>query len=344
MTTLFYILLFIFWSLFGSFASVIIYRLKSGEWGIWTGRSHCKTCERNLSAIELIPIFSWLTQWWKCKWCKEKISPIYPLLELTMWVLFLAVGYFLISPELVFWGNFIELMKLNFFLGVIFFTVIYAFYDILYLEIPESVLAGANILTLSALILTNTWIPIIPTYTMWAHDFLLGHAIIAGILIAWLYTIMLAWLKEIYDFCILLSVWIVFFIYVQYLWSSNDLWTWGTIYHNPLLSGSLAAFWIFISFFLQVVLSGWRWMGAGDLRIAILMGLFVWVSFAFPAWMITYLIWSIIGVWVICWSKIKNGFKTDFEHQIPFGPFLACWYLSILFFHPHISKLIESYF
>ena len=80
METLFYIFLFIFWTLFGSFASVLIYRLKSGEKWIFLWRSHCKTCNRTLSALELIPIFSWLFSLWKCRGCKQKISIIYPLL------------------------------------------------------------------------------------------------------------------------------------------------------------------------------------------------------------------------------------------------------------------------
>ena len=339
-----YILLFIFWTMFGSFASVIIYRLRSGEWWMWVWRSHCKTCERNLSPWELIPIFSWLFQWGKCKWCKKRISAIYPLLEISLWILFVATGYFLIDVDILLWGSWLEWFKMIFFLSIMFLSIIYIFYDILYLEIPESVLAGANIITFWSLILTNTWIPIIPAYTMWAQDFLIGHVIIAAIVIGWLYTIMLSWLKEIHDFWVLLSIWIIFFVYAHYIWGANDLWTWGTIYHNPLLSGSLAAFWIFISFFLQIVLSQGKAMWAWDLRIAILMGLLIWVSFAFPAWMITYLIWSFVWIGIIIYSKVKNGMKVGFQHQIPFGPFLACGYFAVLFFHPQISNIIEIYF
>ncbi len=334
MNNFFYIFLFIFWTMFGSFASVIIYRLKSGEWWMWVWRSHCKTCERDLTALELVPIFSWLFQGWKCKGCKQKIDAIYPLLEMTMWVLFLAVWYFLITPELVFSWDFLELVRLDFLLGIIFFTVIYVFYDILYLEIPESILILANLLALSMLVWQWFWYSFIPYLPVWGLDFITLWICLS---ILWaLYYIMLAGLKELYD-CLIL-IWVI----VLLVWYMNT----AELGYNSsaLISGTIATLAIFISFFLQIVLSEWRWMGAGDLRIAILMGLLVWASFAFPAWMITYLIWSIVGVWVICWSKIKNGFKADFEHQIPFGPFLACWYLTILFFHPHISKIIESYF
>lgn len=82
MNLFFYTFLFTFGMLFGSFASVLVYRLKSGEGGIMAGRSHCPRCGHTLTALELIPLLSWILQKGKCKSCKAKISPIYPALEL----------------------------------------------------------------------------------------------------------------------------------------------------------------------------------------------------------------------------------------------------------------------
>jgi prepilin signal peptidase PulO-like enzyme (type II secretory pathway) len=251
-----------------------------------------------------------------------------------MWVLFAAVGYLLISPELIFYWDMFEWTRMLFFISIMFLTVIYVFYDILYLEIPESILIWWNILALWALIAQDMWynfIPYIPTLgvnimTLW----------VCLIVLVSLYIIMLAGLKERYDS--LIVIWCIWLLW-WYMYLTGSHFT-----DSALLSGTLAALVIFISFFLQIVLSWWKWMWAGDLRIAILMWLLVWVSFAFPAWMITYLVGSIIGIWLIISSKIKHGIKSDFNHQIPFGPFLAIWYLSILFFHPQISKFIELYF
>jgi len=50
-------------------------------------------------------------------------------------------------------GSSFEIVKLFFYLSIIFFTVIYVFYDILYLEIPESILLISNIGVLTALII-----------------------------------------------------------------------------------------------------------------------------------------------------------------------------------------------
>lgn len=74
MELFFFALLFILGTMFGSFASVIIYRIRSGEGGIMTGRSHCKTCQRNLGALDLIPLLSWVMSRGVCRKCKEKIS------------------------------------------------------------------------------------------------------------------------------------------------------------------------------------------------------------------------------------------------------------------------------
>ncbi|WP_373739994.1 prepilin peptidase, partial [Jeotgalibaca porci] len=45
-------------------------------------RSYCDTCERTLTWKELIPVFSFVIQKGKCRKCHEKISPVYPFMEL----------------------------------------------------------------------------------------------------------------------------------------------------------------------------------------------------------------------------------------------------------------------
>ena len=333
MNIFFYSFLFIFWTLFGSFASVIIYRLKSSEKGILFWRSHCKTCERNLSPWELFPIFSWLFQKWRCKGCKKKISIIYPLLEFTSGLLFLWVWYFLISPWLIFSWNIFEWWRMVFFLSIMFLTLIYVYYDILYLEIPESVLAAANIMSVLVLILQGYGFSIIPYLSTWNNSLITVWVCL--LVLSSLYYIMLAGLKEIYDclivlWCILILWWYMYYAQLHYL-------------NSALISGTIAALWIFISFFLQIVLSWWRAMWAWDLRIAILMWLLVGSSLAFPAWMICYLVWSIIWISILSFSILIKKEKKGFQHEVPFGPFIAIWYICILFFFPQIQSLLNWY-
>jgi prepilin signal peptidase PulO-like enzyme (type II secretory pathway) len=57
---------------------------------ISTGRSICPHCKHELTANDLVPIFSWLSLGGKCRYCKEPISVQYPLVELGTALLFIA--------------------------------------------------------------------------------------------------------------------------------------------------------------------------------------------------------------------------------------------------------------
>jgi len=83
---------------FGSFGSVIFYRLwdwptkKTWKWFlVW--RSECPKCHHKLATRNLIPIFSRLFQWWKCEYCKKPISWFYPFLEITTVLIFLIIFF-----------------------------------------------------------------------------------------------------------------------------------------------------------------------------------------------------------------------------------------------------------
>jgi prepilin signal peptidase PulO-like enzyme (type II secretory pathway) len=84
--------------IFGSFASLLTYRLASGE-KIALTRSKCLNCGLKLKAKNLIPLISWLFQKGKCSNCKNKISLRYPLIELSFLLLF-ALTYFVLQQEL----------------------------------------------------------------------------------------------------------------------------------------------------------------------------------------------------------------------------------------------------
>jgi leader peptidase (prepilin peptidase)/N-methyltransferase len=103
MYTLIIISLIFFGLVFGSFGSVIFYRLwdwptkKTWKWFlVW--RSECPKCHHQLHARNLVPLFSWLFQWWKCEYCKTPISWFYPFLEITTVIIFLSV-FFILSKH-----------------------------------------------------------------------------------------------------------------------------------------------------------------------------------------------------------------------------------------------------
>jgi leader peptidase (prepilin peptidase)/N-methyltransferase len=92
--------------IFGSFATAFSYRIPRRE-SISSGRSKCPKCGTQLGAIENIPVFSYLFLGGKCRHCGEKISIRYPLIELTTGILFaLAVVKFDVSFEAVVYAGF----------------------------------------------------------------------------------------------------------------------------------------------------------------------------------------------------------------------------------------------
>lgn len=91
---LFYIIIFLYGIVIGSFLNVCIYRLPKGE-NIAKVRSHCMNCGYQLKWYDLIPIFSYLCLGGKCRKCKTHIAVQYPLVEAANGVLYL----------LVFWVN-----------------------------------------------------------------------------------------------------------------------------------------------------------------------------------------------------------------------------------------------
>ncbi len=79
-TVLFYLTVFIYGIIIGSFLNVCIYRLPLQE-NIVTTRSHCMKCGYQLRWYDLVPLFSYLLLGGRCRKCKEKISVQYPLIE-----------------------------------------------------------------------------------------------------------------------------------------------------------------------------------------------------------------------------------------------------------------------
>ena len=85
---LFGIFVFLFGLAWGSFLNVLLFRFNTGESFIG-GRSRCFHCSRLLGPIELIPVLSFIFQGGRCRNCKSKISLQYPLVELSLGLLYL---------------------------------------------------------------------------------------------------------------------------------------------------------------------------------------------------------------------------------------------------------------
>jgi leader peptidase (prepilin peptidase) / N-methyltransferase len=65
----------------GSFIGSVADRLPLDQPPLWS-RSSCDCCDRVLSLRDLVPLFSWLLACARCRYCGERLSLYYPLVEL----------------------------------------------------------------------------------------------------------------------------------------------------------------------------------------------------------------------------------------------------------------------
>jgi leader peptidase (prepilin peptidase)/N-methyltransferase len=134
MTTLYLTYIFILGLILGSFYNVIGLRVPMGK-SIIKPYSHCPICKRTLTAVDLIPFFSYVLLRGKCRGCNSLISPIYPIIELC------TAFLFTISPLVVGWSK--ELLiswALISLLMIIFVS------DTHYMIIPDNVLLFFGVL------------------------------------------------------------------------------------------------------------------------------------------------------------------------------------------------------
>ncbi len=85
-----YIILFLFGLIIGSFLNVCIYRIPRDE-SIAFPPSKCPNCQTPIKFYDNIPVISYIILGGKCRKCREKISIIYPVIELITAILILLV-------------------------------------------------------------------------------------------------------------------------------------------------------------------------------------------------------------------------------------------------------------
>ncbi len=89
--------LFLFGLIAGSFLNVVAVRYDPEKFilspRVIGGRSRCPHCGRTLSFFELVPLLSFLAQAGRCRKCRAKISPQYPLMEILCGLVFVFVPY-----------------------------------------------------------------------------------------------------------------------------------------------------------------------------------------------------------------------------------------------------------
>jgi len=135
--------------IFGSFATAASYRIPRRE-SIVTGRSRCPNCGNIVTALENVPVFSYVFLRGRCRHCGDRISARYPLTELVTGILFaLAHWKFGLSLRAVAYAAFFWVLVL--------LTVIDMEHKLLPTRvIYPSLIAGWVLLTMDAVVTGET--------------------------------------------------------------------------------------------------------------------------------------------------------------------------------------------
>ncbi len=174
---------------------------------------------------------------------------------------------------------------------------------------------------LAGLIFAGFWLILAPTNLAEAAVFI-KSCFIASVLIC-------VFIIDLEHFIILDSV--VFFssavvLVFNIFLSRSDLWT----VNNVMISGAMAAILGALPFWLIWYFSQGRWMGFGDVKLGLFLGLALGWPQIFVAYFIAILLGGFISVILLAFTK-KN-----LKSQIPFGTFLSLGALISLFYGPRL--------
>jgi leader peptidase (prepilin peptidase)/N-methyltransferase len=97
-------------AIIGSFLNVVIHRLPLDE-SIVFPNSRCPSCSTVIAFYDNVPVLSYLALRGRCRFCKVRISPRYPAVEILTALLFVAVVWrYGVTPALPFELVFVSAM------------------------------------------------------------------------------------------------------------------------------------------------------------------------------------------------------------------------------------------
>ena len=178
----FAVLVFFLGASVGSFLNVVIYRVPHGR-SLLRPPSNCPACKTRIRAWQNIPVLSWLILRGRCANCEVAISIRYPLVELAMGLLALALfhdlaGGWLTPERLQNMDPMLDLMgPFALYLSFMGALVAIAFMDLDHFIVPDAITLPGMVLGVVAAFIAGRAIGI--TWT----DALIGAAAGAGSLI-----------------------------------------------------------------------------------------------------------------------------------------------------------------
>ena len=138
---------FLFGAVVGSFLNALIYRIPR-KISIYKRRSFCPKCNHQLAWYDLIPILSYILLKGKCRYCGNKISPRYLIVEI------ITALYF--SFSFLIFGYSIYYIESIFFFSVL---LVISLIDLEFMEIPDSLIVVGIVVEILFMILKKNYIP-----------------------------------------------------------------------------------------------------------------------------------------------------------------------------------------
>ena len=133
-----YIVVFLIGLVFGSFLNVLVHRIPLAISLLKPIGSECPHCQHQIKWYENIPVLSFLLLRGKCSSCSQKISILYPAIELT-------TAFVTLALYMSFWLN-RELIGL---IALFYTLIVLSFIDLKYRAVPDYLLIIAIIIAVA---------------------------------------------------------------------------------------------------------------------------------------------------------------------------------------------------
>lgn len=232
----------------GSFANAAVWRIKVKK-DIVHDRSECVHCHHKLSALDLIPVLSWVFLRGRCRYCRKRISAQYPIVEIAV-MLYFVVSYVVWPVELTTTHAIIDFsLWLSYGVGLAILFV----YDLKWYLLPDKVVWP--LIGLGAIAFVNRGIANGLNIQQWIVELVLSVVSIAG-----------------------------------------------------------------VYYVLHVVSKG-KWVGFGDVKIGLFMGL----AIGWQAALVCLLLANLIGCLIVIPGLVLGKLRRD--SRIPFGPLLIAGFI-----------------
>ncbi|MEK9176102.1 MAG: prepilin peptidase [Patescibacteria group bacterium] len=159
---MFLFLAFIIGLFFGSFLNVLANRIPRGE--KLTGRSHCEFCHKTLFWKDLVPVFSFVYLWGKCRYCHHPLSYQYLFVELVTGLLFVITYAYVISGgifnfQFLIFNEFLNLnsliINLVYYLFMVSSLIVIFFADLKHGIIPDKIVIPAIVVSFAYLLIIH---------------------------------------------------------------------------------------------------------------------------------------------------------------------------------------------